>query len=420
MKSFYTTGLILFVSLGWTASPANAQSGGGYGMPSLLPMPASVPTLPIQQTSGYYDSSSPEPYNSSFVTRSLEPAPGSEGQVPQSAMGDSTCASCCDACNTCNTTGGAAWFGAAGGLIMTRNRANPFWTTFQTNNNPNQLMNTQDAGAGWAGGGQITVGRMWCCGTGLAFTYWGLGQMNGNSSVTDPTGNINTALSTPIDLGGVNIGAQPASFFFDNAHEQRISRADNIQNFEINVLQAAWVNTGTFQLVGLAGFRYFRFDESLTYGSVAFGSTFGSNGGANEAYLQNRVINNLYGAQIGALANVMLTQRLGLFIIPKAGIFGDQMNGRTRLYSGDGIQGFDIYAHKSDVSFLGEIDTGLNWAITPGLRAFVGYRVVGIANLALADNQFLPFLADSAGFAQIKQNGGLMVHGGFAGLAWVF
>ncbi len=317
---------------------------------------------------------------------------------------------------------------------MSRNRANPYWTTFQTNNNPNQLMNTQNAVAGWSGGGQVTVGYGFCgcsgcgdccggCGSGgpgIAFTYWSVADMNGYSEVTDQTGNINTALSTPIDLGGVFIGANPASGFFDNAHQQKIWRSDSIQNFEVNVLQGQFYNNGFLQVVGLAGFRYFRFDETLTYGSVAFGFNFGDNGGADEAYLKFRCTNNLYGAQLGALINTMLTNRLGVFFIPKAGLFGNQMVCRTELFSGDGISSFDIKAYKSDVAFLGEVDTGINYAITPSIRAFVGYRVIGIANLALADNQFLPFLADSAGFAQVKQSGALIMHGGFAGLAWAF
>ena len=90
-----------------------------------------------------------------------------------------------------------------------------------------------------------------------------------------------------------------------------------------------------------------------------------------------------------------------MFVIPKAGIFGNQMNVRNAAVSpATALKASTSSTHKSDVSFLGEIDTGLNYAFTPNLRAFLGYRVVGVANLALADNQFLPFLADTQGFAQ--------------------
>jgi hypothetical protein len=131
-------------------------------------------------------------------------------------------------------------------------------------------------------------------------------------------------------------------------------------------------------------------------------------------------VNNLFGVQVGALFNYMITSRVGVFVMPKVGIYGNQMNVRNQLYAGDGTQGFDISAHKSDISVLGEIDTGFDYAITPNWRAFIGYRVIGVAGLALGDNQFLPYLADNAGFAQVKQNGSLIMHGAMFGVAWVF
>ena len=342
----------------------------------------------------------------------------------------------CDTCGGACGCGGGGWFGAAGGLIMTRNRANPYWTTYETNNNPNQLMNTQNAGAGWTGGGMLTLGYAFCgcandccntCGpsglTGpaLAFTWWGTGEMNGFSQIADSTGDPNTALSTPIDLGGVSINGNPASDYFDNASQQAIWRTDNVNSVEFNLLQGGIINTGRLQVIGLAGFRYFRFSEVLTFGSAAFGSSlFDPADAADQAYLGFRCVNNLYGGQIGAIFNYQFSPRFGLFLVPKAGIYGNQMNCQTLLYTGDGLSTYNLSARKSDVSFLGEIDTGVSYAFSPNLRAFVGYRVVGVANVALADNQFLPYLADVAGFEQVKQSGSLILHGGFAGLAWMF
>jgi hypothetical protein len=422
MKSFCLTALTLFVSLGWAASAAQAQSGG-FGMPTLLPLPTAATggALPANYKPS---AATVEPYNSMFASHKPEsvPQPVAAGDQParsefeealhSSGWGD--CGDCCD--QPCGH-----WFGSLGGLAMTRNRANPFWTTFETNNNANQLMNTQNAEAGWAGGGQVTVGYGWCgcAGPALAFTYWGLAPMTGFASIRDP----NDQLSTPINLntqaGQVMIGANPAASFFDNSREHRIARDDRVQNFELNLLQTGW-NMGRLQLTALAGFRYFRFDERLSFGAVAGGFEFGSNGGANEAYLSLRSTNNMFGGQIGGNVNYMVTPRLGAFVTPKVGIYGNQMTCRNQLYTGDGQVGFDITGHKSDVAFLGEIDTGLNYAFTPNLKAYIGYRVVGVANVALSDNQMLPFLADQQGFSEVKQNGSLILHGGFAGLGWTF
>ena len=438
MKSICSTGLVLFATLGWAAGPANAQSDG-YGTPSLLPLPSTAPVFSNSTPASYnyYEKSATasEAFGSSLTNRKpnpsslSEPSPSdNEGRSDfEQALHSPPCDECdaCNTCNSCNSCCGGRWFGAAGGLVMTRNRANPYWTTFQTNNNPNQLMNTQNAGAGWSGGGQITVGYRWCgCnGPALALTYWGVAPMFGYSTVTDQTGNINTALSTPIDLGGVTMNnGILASHYFDNAAEQRIWRHDRFNNVEINLIQMSMVNTGRLQMGALAGFRYFRFSESLTYGSVAFGSNFGDNGGADEAYMGFNVVNNLFGAQIGAFLNYNVTDRFGIFFIPKFGIFGNQMNCQTLLYTGDAVNNptYNISAHKSDVSVLGELDSGLNYSVTPNIRAYIGYRVVAVSNVALADNQVLPFLADTAGFAQVKQNGDLILHGVMTGVAWAF
>src|SRR5258707_10530842 len=159
MRSICSTGLVLVATLGWAASSANAQSDG-YGTPSLLPLPSTAPilgnTVPASynyyQQNNYQQSNTPtpEPFGTSLTNRklnpnSLEPSPsGTEGRSEfEQALHSPPCDEC-DACNTCNSCCGGRWFGAAGGLIMTRNRANPYWTTYQTNNNPNQLMNTQN------------------------------------------------------------------------------------------------------------------------------------------------------------------------------------------------------------------------------------------------------------------------------------
>ena len=59
-----------------------------------------------------------------------------------------------------------------------------------------------------------------------------------------------------------------------------------------------FINTGRFQAAGLVGVRYFRFTESLKYGSVAFGHNFGDDGGADEAYMNFGVVNNMFGGQV--------------------------------------------------------------------------------------------------------------------------
>ncbi len=442
MNSFCRRGLLLFVSLGWVASPANAESG--HAAPSLLPLPS---VAPVDASTASYNSyfSTADSYGSAFISPKPDPAAAPAAPSKETdrtafdeslhATGwDNTVEGCLDGCREEQCRKGG-FFGGVGGLVMGRNRANPYWTSVDSNNNLNRLLNTQDAGANWTGGGQITVGYGFggggscnhcdgCggCGTylgpGIAFTYWGVAPMTGTASIRDVNNNISTAinLDTPAP---VLIGARPASDFFNNSREQRITRDDRTDNFELNLLQGGWT-IGRMQMVALFGFRYFRFDERLSFGAAAAGTEFGDNGGADSAFLNFRTTNNLYGAQVGALFNYNVTDRFSVFMVPKAGIYSNQMNCRTLLFTGDGQFGYDIAGHKSDVAFLGEIETGLSYAFWNNWRAFLGYRVVGVANVALADNQFLPFLADTQGFSEVKQSGSLILHGAFMGVGWLF
>ncbi len=424
IKSFSTIALVLWANLALVVV-AQAQIDT-YDVPTLLPLPTTAPVL----STADYDETQPmlTPAGPSFFTPTPMLAPqtaipgaafGAAQSSPTTMWEDSAVGCSGGGCNNCC---GPRVFGMVGGLVMGRNRANPFWTSYETGNNANQVLNTQNAGANWAGGGQVTVGYGFCgcCGPAMALTYWGVGPMTGFAEYVSPPGGVSTPINLLTQSGSVMIGSNPASYFFDSSPDQRIWRDDRVNNVELNFIQSQLINTGRFQMAALAGFRYFRFDERLTYGSVHFGEQFGDNGGADEAYLSSRSTNNLFGGQVGAFFNWAWTPRFGVFLLPKVGLFVNQMNVRNQLYAGDGTQGFDIYAHKSDIAMLGELDFGFNYAVTENMRAFIGYRVVGVAGLALSDNQFLPYLADNAGFAQVKQNGSLILHGVMMGAAWGF
>jgi len=408
--------------------------------------------------------------------------PGGNTQLstsPSTALGGaaSGCA-CADDCLFGGYCGGM-WFASVGGLGLGRNNANRFWTTYETNNNPDQLMNTQQAHAGWGGGGEVTLGRWFgggggggglgggglggggvggmglagagfgagmagfgqagggygsggACGSdcqcgcgcpwGIAATYWGVSPMTGSSSLTSPT----NTLSTPIDLGYVNItnslgtSPNPASYFFDNSHQQTLSRVDRINNVEVNFIALSLLGCGRTQAIWLAGVRYFRFDETLTYGASAYGYTMTQNNGAYAAYLRDRSINNLVGPQIGVILSHYITPRFGVFMTPKVGIFGNYASSQNTLYTGDGYTQFDIKADKTEFSMLAQLDLGANYWIKPWWSLYGGFRVIGINQLALADNQFLPFLADTQGFGQPKTNGDVILYGAFGGMVFRF
>src|SRR5690606_26038260 len=111
---------------------------------------------------------------------------------------------CADVCNYCTPR----WYAAAGGLYMTRDSANKLWTTFENNVPFNQMMYTPDTD--WNGGFFTTLGhRFGCCNQhAIEGSFWMLDPLEGESQVGRTVANT---LATPIDLGGVTIGGNPAS-----------------------------------------------------------------------------------------------------------------------------------------------------------------------------------------------------------------
>jgi hypothetical protein len=440
-----STGLRPVAAVSATEAPYQSIS------PSQLePLPSTTPDIFSNSPSdpaGTYGSNAAAPNNSLAPSSGCTAPAGASPSFAEAIQG-----ACGGGC------GCGAWFGSVGGIAMTRNNADRFWTSYQTNNNPNQLMNTDHAHAGWGGGGEVTAGRWFAgggggagllgaggpfgaggyggaggggCGSGcgcgcgawgIAATYWGISPLTGNSSVTDPTNNI----STPIDVGNVNItnslptSPNPASYFFDNSPQHTLSRVDRINNVEINFLDLTPLGNGRTQAIWLAGVRYFRFDETMTFGSVAFGHTFSESNGAYSAFLRNTSVNNLIGPQIGVQISHYITPRFGVYATPKFGIYGNYGSSRNTLYTGDGFTQFDLKGNKTDFSTIGQIDLGMNYLVCPRLSVYGGYRLLAVNQVILSDNQFLPFLADTQGFQEPKSGGSLLLHGAFAGLAYTF
>jgi hypothetical protein len=409
MRSFCTTWLILLGTATCAGRMAHAQSGPSD--------PYAVARLP--QVSAPRESSGVQP-----VSYSSDPLGGSSATLSatsaektgyRSEFAEALSEPCGVEFDSCCNKPTSKFYAVALGLVMTRNRAPAFFTTTPANDPFTPLLNTEQAGAGWTGGGQATIGYAWrgVGGPTVAMTYWGLAEMSGSASVTDATGNPATALSSTLNFAVTMPNGNNAALYFDNAQQQAVWRHDRVDNVEVN-FQTDTYNVRSFRISGLAGFRYFRFSEDLTYGSASFGNSFSSNGGANAGYLRYKCNNNLFGGQLGAIFTSVLTNRLTAFAVPKFGIFGNQMNNQSLLYTGDTANTPEsTKTSKSDVSGLAELDFGLTWAFHPNWQLIGGYRVVSVTNLSLADNQF-------GAFGTLEQGGSLILHGAFFGLDWMF
>jgi len=319
--------------------------------------------------------------------------------------------SCCD----CNP-----WFASAAGLIMTSDNPNRMWTSYDADNPPNQIGNTRDIDLDWTGGVEIRVGK--CnCDNGWEAIYWGVYGLDGELSITHPDG-----VSTPIDVGLVDIGPDDAEDFFDNSAEHRLRRDNDFHNVEINYIHNM-IGCGPqscnccnpLSVSFLAGFRYFRFDEDLAFIGVREGSTFDV--AADRAHLDIELEQDLWGFQIGGRADYRAGSRLNLYASPKVGVFANDVDSRAHLYRGDlAFEAFDIQGSERDVAIMAQIDLGLEYMVTPNWKVFGGYRALAITGVALADEQIPPFLVDAPAFEDVDTNGSLILHGAFGGLEYRF
>jgi hypothetical protein len=411
----------------WPSWPAGAPTP--YGAGSQWPRPpieanCAIPSADVMQCSSESNplrlgarsdqllpiSGPPSPPSNPTMNGFLEPSAtsGAFGSGPASGGG------------WCDRDSPSRWYGYAGGLIMTRDQPNKVWTTYRQPNIIDQVLNTDDAGADWAGGAELTLGYRFSCNCGLEVTYWGVWDLNGSASVSDAGNNLGTPMDVTTGAAGLLLGGQTPDSFFNNAHEVFLWRHDEVDNVEIN-----WTydpcgagECARLRTSWLAGVRLFKFDESLLWTSVAGGFNLGDNGGADQASLKVHCENDLAGFQVGANVNCRLNDRLSIFAVPKMGIFGTYAESESRFYRGDGIVGFDIVGHKDVVSMLGSFDLGLNCDIGPHWSIVGGYRVVAVSGIALADNQIPHFLAAANEFADVKTNGDLILHGAFGGISF--
>ena len=340
---------------------------------------------------------------------------------------------------SCNTGGDRdLWYGSLNALFMSRSGSDRVWTSYETNNNANQMMNT-DMPLAWQPGGEVTLGRRFCCGQwAVEGTYWSLANFTGHTSVTSASG-VSTPLNMSfIDFNGVAVTTSPQ--YFDSSCEHDLWRNDSLQNVEVNVKRSVFTSncnccdsckSSPWDLNFMVGARYFRFEDSILLGALQQGCTWGENGGANQAFMGDTVTNNLYGAQVGFDAAYRFSNCWKLCVGTKFGCFENHMTGLFQIYRGDGcvatvdpasgVNGaFPVNSTKDGVSFMGQIDLGLQWSFHENWSAQIGYRVVALTGVALSDSQIPFYACDIAEESFIKNADCLVLTGAYAGISFSF
>lgn len=405
-----------------------------YPAPASAPGPApSRPATPETSPSDKAPSlGPPRPRGPSVVEQMLQEA--RQPETPATGMGagcgyDAACGA--EGCETCMPCCDPCWYANGRWLLMTREKCTRLWTTYNAADSSDQLMKSCDTYPGWANGGEIRFGRRFSAGTwSLEGTYWGLEPFIGHASMTHPNG-----VSTPLDFQGV-IYANPLIaelpvWLFDGAAEHRLDRECEVHNVEVSLIRSGlyYGARGSCDIDWSLGVRYFRFRDDFRFTSLRGGGSWANP--ADIGIIEDQTINNLIGLQFGFDLDHELRENWSLLVALKFGIYGNHMENYFHAYRADGeifapdpITGvtgsYPVNSTENVVSFLTQFDLGVDWQISANWSAFVGYRVVVVADIALADRQIPHYVVDIPEIAAIDYDSELILHGAFAGVTYNF
>jgi hypothetical protein len=314
------------------------------------------------------------------------------------------------------------WFAGASGLVMTRTLPGGVATMQPAGG---VQLATSDASATWPGGVDLHVGRWFGMRQhhAVEFIYWGVYGMGDAAQAAAAPPGIDAIPQAP----GVLVGTASAAAYLDGAAAQRIARSDLVNDVEINWLYSLWERpeflstdpaapSRSVNLMWLAGFRFFELEDVLTLTSVPSGSAPGM------LDLGVATNNNLYGGQVGAKLDWRFLPRLRLSAVPKFLLAGNAITNTTSFSSSAGLpvafaSGAPATAHSTlgVLSWLGSVDTSVAWDVTDRWSLWIGYRVVGVGNVAQADGQWPSVVTDQASISGVTAGSSTIIHGGFAG-----
>jgi hypothetical protein len=378
-------------------------------------------------------------------------SPACGGQSPisndyQHAMtqswGDGACSA--DSCGPSYGSGCCnRWFASGGGLIM--GRANQSNHNFSQNvNDYTTILTSKDAAQDYAGGFEASFGRLLgCdCNNAIQFTYWGLFPTDESArrmATGYPPNGIGPVLGSNLnwlgyDNGVNNYTMQQWMTTANGDHELR--RSFDFHSVEMNYLGNAYAwglkpyNNACgcgprMQFGWLAGFRYFRFDESTTFYTDYDDMTM--DGDINEFRYGLNTKNDLYGFQMGGQANWALNNCWSIIGGGRAGVFNNHIQHRQFIshpFSGNYAQitsgayagqDYVIDAERDVLAVMGQLDLGLRYNCSCCLSLEGGYRVMGISGVATSDGQISDNFADPRMAAAIKADDSLLLHGAYFG-----
>jgi len=287
---------------------------------------------------------------------------------------------------------------------------------------PSRTLNSSSADPGDASGIDIKLARRNGSGWGFEARYWGL-------FAAAETGLLGGTPTTAISgLGQIMDNGVAVSDAFNTSDFHSLTRDYSLNNVELNLLRKG----RTFAPFGrgltierVHGFRYVQFNESLEYAGIS-----ASNPVVRSA-LNSSVENSLFGLQTGARAEWQLFGRLSMTLGGKLGLFNNRAQtnlvatnqqadlsfSRPTISSGANAgNDFEFGDSKNDLSLLGEFDLGLTFLLTQRTRFSAGYRVLGVSDIADAEQNIPTDFTRVTALQSSNTDGDLVLEGGYFGL----
>lgn len=299
---------------------------------------------------------------------------------------ESACDDCCGAvdCGLGVNYCCPKWYATIGAVILERETpsagtiiaANPALTPFSS---------AQDYNFDWEGGPEVALARRFENGYIVEGRYFGVDH-SANVAIVTPGSFIGAGFTGP---GGTSIAGRYLT---------------TLDNAEINVRK----QVGD-RLTLLTGFRWLELQDEVDYTINA--------GVARGNYNYD---NRLYGGQVGAnFAVIEPGRRLMANIESKAGIFGNEVDGGIREFSGVNPIG-SFLGSDTTTSFVGEINLTTGYRLSNHIAVRGGYQLLWIENVALASDAASRSLTNPSLLTTVSDDAGLFYHGATCGIDFVW
>jgi len=280
------------------------------------------------------------------------------------------------------------------------------------------VLSTRDADMDNAGGVELTLGKtLEDDSRRIEMVYWGLFTAGDTASAADAASGLNTALN--IDGLSYDGFGNPLSAVFDGSANHSLSRSFEYHNVEWNLTSTHRSEDGSQSVQLLIGFRYLKADDrfKLTVDDVGYSVSDD---------------NHLFGIQIGGLGHWQKNEKLTYHAGVKTGLFCNAIDHRTQILGAAGYafiedpaivnwrDDFNEYSNKNDISFLGQLEFGLDYILRDGCKFTAGYRIMGVTGMAFATDQIPASFAEAAMGQNVTADGSLILHGAYMGIDWNF